>query len=108
MLLTTKKKRLLERERERIKFEIPFSQEKIEERMKGVLEQLEQHKDVEGLVMFSRLAKDKNVSDLVATFVALLFLHNDGKVNMWQDDFFGEIFIALVKNGDANQPEQAS
>lgn len=101
VLVSTKKKRLMEREKERVKFEIPFAQENIEERKGEVLKCLEEHKDVEGLVLFSRLVKDKGATELIGTFVALLFLNNEGKVNMWQDDFFGEIFIALTPEDKA-------
>ena len=106
VLISTKKKRLMEREKERIKFEIPFAQENIEERKDNVLTLLEEHKDVEGLVLFSRLIKDKGTTELIGTFVALLFLNNEGKVNMWQDDFFGEIFIALTQNGENGESEE--
>lgn len=99
MLQQTKKKKdksLLGRER--AKFEIPAYDFKIEEEMEKVYKKIEKNADSEGLVLFSTLIKGKSTSEsIVQTFIPCLFLTNKGRINMWQDDFFGEIFLSIPK-----------
>jgi len=90
--------------RERAKFEIPLTDFKIDEAMDKVFVLIEKSADSQGLVLFSRLVKDQGTSEaIVRTFIPCLFLTNKGRINMWQDEFFGEIFLSInkpVQNGD--------
>ena len=105
MLQQTKKKKdrsLLGRER--TKFEMPSHDFKIDEAMVKVYDLIKKNADSQGLILFSTLIKQKSKTEsVVRTFISCLFLTNKGKINMWQDDFFGEIFLSLNKtpeNGD--------
>lgn len=80
-------------------FQLPFTEENMEERINLVFAKINERVDSQGLLMFSALL-DKNTSEeRVNTFVPMLFLVNKGKINVWQEDFFGEIFISLKTNG---------
>jgi chromatin segregation and condensation protein Rec8/ScpA/Scc1 (kleisin family) len=54
--------------------------------------------DKEGCTTFSKLLnKDSELQNLVDNyFIPLLFLSQEQKVNIWQDDFFSEIFIKII------------
>jgi len=93
ILAKTKRKRMIESQRRELEFQIPLIKERVEERMKKVLKELKEQADEEGLVLFSRLVEDKREVDIVAVFITLLFLCNEGKISLTQDEFFGEIFI---------------
>lgn len=76
-------------------FQLPFTEENMEERISLVFAKINERVDSQGLLMFSALL-DKNTSEeRINTFVPILFLLNNGKINAWQDEFFGEIFISL-------------
>ena len=57
--------------------------------------------DAEGIVTFSQLVSAvadgaPAPEDHVNTFLSLLYLANDGKINLWQEEPFDEVFIALL------------
>jgi len=99
MLKSTKKtkdKKFLNRER--TKFQIPLPDFKIDEAMNKVFNLIQKNSDSEGLILFSRLVNENSSNkSIVRTFIPCLFLTNNGKINMWQDDFFGEIFLSIPK-----------
>ncbi|MFH1255880.1 MAG: segregation/condensation protein A [Candidatus Diapherotrites archaeon] len=99
VLEKTKQKRLKERPIEVPEFKIPFASENIDEKMEVVFEKIKENADSQGLVLFSRLinGSETNSYKIVDTFIPCLFLHNKGKITLWQDDWFGEIFISIVK-----------
>jgi len=91
--------------RERTTFKIPMPDFKIDEAMDKVYKQIQKNADSQGLIMFSVLVKNhsENPQSVVRTFLPCLFLTNKGKINMWQEEFFGEIFLSInkpVQNGD--------
>lgn len=91
--------------RERTKFQFPHDNFKIEEEMEKVFKRIRRNADSQGLVTFSRLTKDRQQTEaIVKTFIPCLFLMNKGQILMWQDEFFGEIFLSL--NAE-KQPENA-
>ncbi|VVC00127.1 Segregation and condensation protein A [uncultured archaeon] len=82
--------------RERTKFILPFSDFDIDSAMEKTLKRIERNADSQGLVVFSRIIKDpEDTQGIVRTFIPCLFLTNKGKINMWQEIFFGEIFLSL-------------
>ena len=101
VLAKTKRKRALARER-KLEFHIPFAEQRMEDKMNLVLKEIKQCVDAEGLVLFSRLAEKKSPVELISVFLSLLFLTNDGRISLWQDAFFSEIFISLIKE-EVNQ-----
>jgi len=64
----------------------------MEETYKNVKEKVDSY----GLVTFSQLVKNKNIEEIIRTFVPLLFLMKNGKVLLFQEEFFGEIFIKVL------------
>lgn len=76
--------------------EIKMSEFKIDEQIDGLFKRINSLVDSEGLVRFSELVEKKDRQGIVYTLLPLLFLANDGKVNMAQDPFFGEIFISVA------------
>ncbi len=95
ILNKNKRKYFLEKNRRDLKFQIPLPEKKIDEKMSEVLMKLNSIADEENLVLFSRLVSELNSINLIHTFIALLFLHNSRKVFLFQEEFFGEIFISL-------------
>ena len=82
--------------RERTKFELPFPDFDIEKAMEKIYNRISRSADSQGLVLFSRILKENmGTEGIVRTFIPCLFLTNRGRINMWQDVFFGEIFISL-------------
>ncbi len=83
---------------ERTQFKIPLSDFDIDKAMDKVYKNIQKHADSQGLLLFSRLVKEQDTNEaIVRTFIPCLFLTNKGRINMWQDEFFGEIFLSLNK-----------
>ena len=72
----------------------------IEEKTQKVMELIANNADSKGLCLFSHLIIGKSVPEIVDTFVPVLFLCKNGKINAWQEEWFGEIFIQLTKESD--------
>ena len=78
----------------------------LDKEMDRVFKVIEKNVDSQGMIVFSRLVKESDsAQSIVRTFIPCLFLTNKGRINMWQDVFFGEIFISLsgqapVKNAE--------
>ena len=81
---------------ERPEFAIPFSNFNIDEKMEEIYAIIKDNADSQGLLMFSALPSS-SITETVESFIACLFLTNNERINMWQEDFFGEIFISLNK-----------
>ncbi len=82
--------------RERTKFDLPLSDFDIEKAMEKIYGRISRSADSQGLVLFSRILKDNmDNQGIVRTFIPCLFLTNRGRINMWQEVFFGEIFLSL-------------
>src|SRR3989344_5485961 len=95
MLQSTKKQKDKNILRERTKFALPFSDFQIDKEMDRVYKVIEKNADSQGMIIFSRLLRETDTpQEIVRTFIPCLFLTNRGKINMWQDVFFGEIFIS--------------
>jgi chromatin segregation and condensation protein Rec8/ScpA/Scc1 (kleisin family) len=48
-----------------------------------------------GIIEFSTLMRDVGRLEAIRTFILLLFLAQDGRVNLWQDEQSEEIYIAI-------------
>ena len=82
-----------------IEFILPFAGIDIEARMKEVLELVEQRIDSQGMVLFSQLLNGNHTAnDAINVFIPLLFLANKGQLQVWQEEFWNEIFIRYTKN----------
>lgn len=106
VLEKTKKAEFRKTARELPKFTIPFSQENLNEKIEFVLSKILERADSQGLVIFSRLIDSKDSTEIINTFIPLLFLVDKGKVNAWQDEFWGEIFVQIIQQQLENQTIQ--
>jgi chromatin segregation and condensation protein Rec8/ScpA/Scc1 (kleisin family) len=97
ILEKSKKKRSKVFERESVEFKVPLAGFNVEQRMGEVYENIKSSADSQGLVLFTALLSGSNPVDVVRTFIPCLFLFNNGSINMWQDDFWGEIFISVAE-----------
>ncbi len=93
---TKKKKSNILRELDKPEFKIPLNSLNIDEKMKQVLKVIQDKIDSQGLTTFSTILLDESINEIVETFIATLFLINKNKINAWQDEFFGDIWIALI------------
>ena len=106
MLQTAKKQKDRNILRERTKFTLPYSDFQIEKEMERVFKAIQKGADSQGLIIFSRLVKDGDTAQsVVRTFIPCLFLTNKGRINMWQDVFFGEIFISLSNSSKPKEKQ---
>ncbi len=97
ILEKTKQKKSILRDKQLPEFNLNFDQEKVAERIEAVFEKIREKADSQGLVTFTALLDKKTPIAIVNCFVPLLFLVNNGRVNAWQEEWFGEIFISIVK-----------
>ncbi len=95
ILQQSKRKDLLGKSLKSVDFMIPATTLDIEAAQEEVLQLVANHSDDTGLCRFSTIALGKATPKVVDYFIALLFLTNKGKVNAWQDEWFGEILISL-------------
>jgi len=94
------KLRKSDREEYRPRFVIPaFDEKDIAQKIEEVFERVTEKADREGLVLFSDLVEENTPAAIVDTFVPLLFLANKQRLSLWQESFFGEIFVSLPKPG---------
>jgi segregation and condensation protein A len=84
---------------------IRITEKDFDEVIHEVYERVKEKADSEGLVLFSQLVEAGDVLKVVTTFTALLFLHSQGKLSMWQEELFGEIFISLLHAYENQPPE---
>lgn len=99
MLAKTKtKKSIIDKDIKPVEFAINYNEESMQGRIDEVYQLIQKNADSQGLVIFSKLVENKPIIDVIKTFIPCLFLTNKGKINMWQEAFFGEIFISLKAN----------
>jgi segregation and condensation protein A len=67
----------------------------IEERMEKVYEFLRQLATEGNIVVFSKVVAGAEKLEAVKTFIVLLFLAQRGKVSLWQEENFGELYVTL-------------
>lgn len=75
-----------------------FSEKDLSERVEEVFALVQEKADEEGLVLFSDLVGKKTPVAIIDTFIPLLFLAHRQRLSLWQESFFGEIFVAIPKN----------
>ncbi|MDO8646799.1 MAG: hypothetical protein Q7R70_00080 [Candidatus Diapherotrites archaeon] len=79
-------------------FKLPFSGINIEERIAKTLEDVNSKADSQGLCLFSQLTEGKNPIETIDVFLPVLFLCTRDKINAWQEEWFGEIFISIISS----------
>jgi len=68
-----------------------------EKHMKKLYRLLLQLVDEGKLVVFSKIISGLEKLEAIKTFIVLLFLAQRGKVTLWQEEEFGEIYITLTE-----------
>ena len=76
------------------KMVIPLDEETVRERMTKILDKLNKLQEHTEVIKFSDLLSKKR-EDIIVVLVALLHLDAQRQVNIWQEEFFDEIFITL-------------
>ncbi len=76
-----------------------FDAEQLDMMKKAIWINLLKKKDDLGLVLFSDLLSSKTRNELIKVFISLLHLQADGKIFMWQENFFDEIIIKVNDYG---------
>ena len=92
-----KQGRLLERIIPDSLLEIAANSEDFEKKLKESLEDIKKNIDEENLVLFSDLLENRTSADIINCLIPVLHLANDGKIAIWQEKAFGEIFIHLLE-----------
>jgi segregation and condensation protein A len=67
----------------------------IEERMAYLLKRTAELADAEGLVRFSQLLRTPTREEIIQTLLPLLHLSNEDKIDIFQEELFGEIFVQV-------------
>ncbi len=98
----TKKKKNKIKEMPELKFQVPIATENINAKMEKVLGRIKEKADSSGMVLFSSLVDKGAPLEIVETFIPLLFLHEEEKINLWQEEWLGEIFISLLSKENEN------
>lgn len=99
------------REEKAAKIEIPaviniqLPEFNIEQRMDDVYRRIVEAKDVEGLTTFNAILKTHEAFEVIATLLPMLHLAQDKKISIFQEKFFGEIFIR-VREGNKKSKEE--
>ncbi|MEM4662627.1 MAG: ScpA family protein [Candidatus Diapherotrites archaeon] len=95
----TKTKSIATERKELIAIDVPtMLKQDLGKKIEEVYRRIVEYADEHGLTLFSQIVEKCNLLEVVTTFICLLFLASDGKINLWQETFFGEIFIAITKN----------
>jgi len=89
--------RLLERIVPDSLLEMAADSEDFEKKLKESLEDIKKNIDEENLVLFSDLLENRTSADVINCLIPVLHLANDGKIAVWQEKAFGEIFIHLLE-----------
>jgi len=89
--------RLLERIVPDSLLEMAADSEDFEKKLKDSLEEIKKNVDEENLVLFSDLLENRTSADIINCLIPVLHLANDGKIGVWQEKAFGEIFIHLLE-----------
>lgn len=67
--------------------------------LKEVYEKIKTSTDKDNLTLFSNLLTDKTRDDVIKNLIPVLHLATKQKITVWQEEFFGEIFINLLNDG---------
>lgn len=78
----------------------------IEQRMDDVYRRIVEAKDVEGLTTFNAILKSHEAYEMIATLLPVLHLSQDKKISIFQEKFFGEIFIRVREAGKTSAAKE--
>jgi segregation and condensation protein A len=79
---------------------ISLTRQDINLRIQEVFKKAMALRDSENMVLFSHLLEERSRSQITYHLIPVLHLAQAHKVEAWQDEFFGEIFIRITDNGN--------
>ncbi|MFA4854996.1 MAG: segregation/condensation protein A [archaeon] len=103
ILEKTKQKKNILRDKQLPEFRLEFNKGGAAEQVDKVFTKIRKMADSQGLVMFSALLEENTPIAMINCFIPILFLANSGKINAWQEEWFGEIFISLMKEAERKE-----
>ena len=101
----TRTKQSILRNKEIPEFAVQLTEEDIDKKIEEIYARIQKHADSQGLLTFSQLLENKTPLEMVNVFIPMLFLINQGKINAWQEEWFGEIFISLLEREEEKNKE---
>jgi len=104
ILEKTKQKKSILRDKALPDFSLEFNKEKAAEQVDHIFKRIKENVDSQGIVAFSSLLEKNTAIEMVYCFMPILYLTNNGRINAWQEEWFGEIFISLIEEGE-EKPE---
>jgi segregation and condensation protein A len=78
--------------------DLELEEHDIENDMTRVIDMINENTDSEGWSMYSRITHGAEVREQVYILLCLLYLVQNGTIDIKQDKMFGDIFIRLLKN----------
>lgn len=90
------------RRKRRPRLVMEVDEKSIKEKMEKVYLKVKNLGSRERVVRFWELVEGSNRLELIETLLYLLYLDYEGKLRVWQDELFGEIFVALFREGEAS------
>lgn len=104
-LTASKEERFRNRVEFKPEFNLHISEENWDEKISNVFELVKEKVDSQNLVLFSQLTNMHDVIEMINTFIPLLFLSGKNKIYLFQEQFFGEIFVKLIELNNSNISE---
>ncbi|MFH1450694.1 MAG: segregation/condensation protein A [archaeon] len=83
------------------KFRLELPEEDISQQLEALYKEIINHNLQK--IPFSKLTKEKNRRGIIETFLPLLHLANEHKIDLHQDEFFKEIFVEHVPEEERNR-----
>ncbi len=80
----------------------------MDERMQEVLEKATGLKDADGVLLFSALFKEWNADAVADHLIPVMHLVQEDKVDAWQDEVFGDVFLKVLDEEDRREENQES
>jgi len=71
----------------------------MEEQIKRLMQKILQIKEKSELITFSKLILGLEKLEMVRTFIILLFMAQNGKISLWQEEESDEIYVTFNGNG---------
>jgi segregation and condensation protein A len=85
------------RSNENVEMPLKFDGKDIEQELESLYKLINKNLDREGMTTFSALAKALSGKDILTSlFIPLLYLTHRSRIVLMQEDFFGEIIVALA------------
>ncbi|MDP2717333.1 MAG: segregation/condensation protein A [Candidatus Micrarchaeota archaeon] len=79
----------------------------MDQKMTAVYDKVVANQDAEGVVLFSDILEEKSAEQVAKHLLPVLHLVQERKINAWQDEFFGEIFMQVVNEEPLAEKEAA-